>query len=149
MTVKTKRRLLNTKLLIRCMSLVVMAVVVSSFSIAVALCFIYYSSTVEKLGTLRAAEGGLRMWGIVSGKAIITQALLLILISMLFGIYFVIFLTRVFGPLERLKKAMIDLKENGRIEKIEIRKQDYLTDLVDVFNNLADCIEKEYVKKNV
>jgi hypothetical protein len=127
---------------------VIFAVLLSSFALCTGMYCVYFTSFVDSIGILKAAEYGVTIDSFIKSFPfpITMQILFLVLLSIGFGIYSIFYTHRIVGPLVRLKRGMTELKETGHTEKIVIRKGDYLTEVVNIFNDMAAALEKRLKK---
>ena len=148
---KYRRRtyIVNKKVQLRLTFFVTFAILLSSVALSVGAYCAYFSVIVAKIGIVKAADYGLNLKSFIGQfpLPIILQLIMLILVSIGFGIYSIFLSHRIIGPLVRLKRAMIELKEKGYTERITIRKGDYLTELIDIFNDMAAAVENK-LRKN-
>lgn len=145
---RRRRYIVNKKIQLTLIILVVLAMLLTLFAITAATYCIYFSSIVEQIGAAKAADLGIRAWCFVDPTVVVVQAIFLILLSILFGVFSIFFMHRIIGPLVRIKSAMKELKEKGYTQRIKIRKNDYLTEFVEAFNDMAAGIEEKYGRKN-
>ena len=147
---KFRRRtyVVNKKVQLTLTFTIIFAVLLSSFALCTGMYCVYFTSFVDSIGILKAAEYGVTIDTFIKSFPfpIIMQVIFLILLSIGFGIYSIFYTHRIVGPLVRLKRAMTELKETGHTEKIVLRKGDYLHELVDIFNDMAAELERKLRK---
>jgi len=84
-------------------------------------------------------------WGIVNNRLLFTTIVPLIIVVILGAILiFGLFLTnRIAGPMYRLKVRMEELADGKSFEELEIRKNDYFSELVIPYNKLVTILKEK------
>jgi len=103
----------------------------------------FFNSFTEQLGPVKLADSDFEIitQGDIAYLTVMFVALLSINICL--GLYLVFFTHRLVGPLVRVKHAFDAIRKGDYSVRINLRKHDYLKDVADSFNQMADSLEKK------
>ena len=103
----------------------------------------FFNSFTEQLGPVKLADSDFEIitQGDIAYLTVMFVALLSINVCL--GLYLVFFTHRLVGPLVRVKYAFDAIRKGDYSVRINLRKHDYLKDVADSFNQMADSLEKK------
>lgn len=140
---RRKKYIIDKKIQVSYLISTAVTVFLTSLSVGIAIYCLSFSSLVDQLGPLNLAKSGFKFISRADVVYLIAILLPAFLLSIIIGSFFVIFIHRIVGPLERLRAGFNAVKRGDYSVRLKIRKHDYLHTIMENFNQMVDSLDKK------